>query len=101
MPAARSICLTESFGASREFRIRAVTDACRLENLCLTANTSLSGARVARAFDALVRICAKPVCIVSDRAIGTPLVRETMPRGTEFTNRAILRWADKSEALGH
>ena len=93
--------LADSFGASRKFRILAVIDDCSRENLCLIADTSISGARVARELDALVRIYGKPGCIVSDRAIGTPLVRETMARGTEFTSRAILRWADQNAIPWH
>ena len=58
----------------------AVNDDCCRENLCLVADTSISGARVARELDALVRIYGKPACIVSDN-------------GTEFTSRAILKWA--------
>ena len=85
--------LADTFGASRKFRILAVIDDCCRENLCLVADTSISGLRVARELDALVRIYGRPDGIVSDRAIGTPLVRETMARGTEFTSRAILRWA--------
>ena len=44
------------------------------------ADTSISGARLARELDALVRVYGKPACIVSDN-------------GTEFTRRAILKWA--------
>ena len=80
--------LADSFGASRKFRILAVIDDCCRENLCLTADTSISGARVARELDALVRIYGKPACIVSDN-------------GTEFTSRAILKWADKNGVLWH
>lgn len=36
--------LADSFGASRKFRILAVIDDCCRENLCLTADTSISGA---------------------------------------------------------
>ncbi len=36
----------------------------------------------------LIRIYAKPACIVSDN-------------GTEFTSRAILRWADKNGVPWH
>ena len=72
--------LADSFGASRKFRILAVNDDCCRENLCLAADTSISGERVARELDALVRIYGKPACIVSDN-------------GTEFTSRAILKWA--------
>ena len=57
----------------------AVNDDCCRENLCLVADTSISGARVARELDALVRIYGKPACIVSDN-------------GTEFTSRVILKW---------
>ena len=40
-------------------------DCCR-ENLCLMADTSISGARVARELDALVRVYGKPSCIVRE-----------------------------------
>lgn len=80
--------LSDSFGASRKFRILAVIDDCCRENLCLIADTSISGARVARELDALVRIYGKPSCIVSDN-------------GTEFTSRAILRWADQNAVPWH
>ena len=59
--------LSDTFGACRKFRILAVNDDCCRENLALIADTSISGARVARELDALVRIYGKPACIVSDR----------------------------------
>ena len=80
--------LSDSFGASRKFRVLAVIDDCCRENLCLVADTSISGARVARELDALVRLYGKPACIVSDN-------------GTEFTSRAILQWADKRSIPWH
>ena len=40
--------LSDTFDASREFRILAVNDDCCRESLCLMADTSISGARVAR-----------------------------------------------------
>ena len=55
--------LSDTFGASRRFRILAVNDDCCRENLCLVADTSISGARVARELDALVRTYGKPACI--------------------------------------
>ena len=76
------------FGASRRFRILTVIDDCCRENLCLVADTSISGARVARELDALVRLHGKPESIVS---VG----------GTEFTSRAILKWADDNDADWH
>ncbi|SHF30791.1 hypothetical protein SAMN05444339_1054 [Loktanella atrilutea] len=39
--------VADTFGASRKFRILAVIDDCCRENLCLVADTSISGARVA------------------------------------------------------
>ncbi|MBU2998916.1 IS3 family transposase [Roseovarius nubinhibens] len=80
--------LSDSFGASRKFRILAVIDDCCRENLCLMADTSISGSRVARELDALVRVYGKPGCIVSDN-------------GTEFTSRAILKWADQNDVPWH
>ena len=80
--------LSDMFGASRKFRILAVNDDCCRENLCLMADTSISGARVARELDALVRVYGKPASIVSDN-------------GTEFTSRAILRWANDNAVDWH
>jgi hypothetical protein len=68
--------------------ILAINDDCCRENLCLAADTSISGARVARELDALVRLHGKPACIVSDN-------------GTEFTSRAILQWASKNKVEWH
>ena len=80
--------LSDTFGACRKFRILAVNDDCCRENLCLIPNTSISGARVARELDALVRIYGKPACIVSDN-------------GTEFTSKAILKWANDNKVEWH
>ena len=80
--------VADTFGASRKFRILAVNDDCCRENLCLSADTSISGDRVARELDALVRIYGKPTSVVSDN-------------GTEFTSCAILRWADRNGVDWH
>ncbi|MDP7151602.1 MAG: IS3 family transposase [Paracoccaceae bacterium] len=80
--------LSDTFGASRKFRILAVNDDCCRENLCLMADTSISGARVARELDALVRIYGKPASIVSDN-------------GTELTSRAVLKWANENDVEWH
>ena len=80
--------LLDTFGAGRKFRILAVNDDCCRENLGLMADTSISGARVARELDALVRIYGKPACIVSDN-------------GTEFTSKAILKWANENGVEWH
>lgn len=80
--------LSDTFGACRRFCILAVNDDCCRENLCLVPDTSISGARVARELDTLVRIYGKPACIVSDN-------------GTEFTSKAILKWANDNKVEWH
>jgi putative transposase len=80
--------LSDTFGACRKFRILAVNDDCCRENLTLIADTSISGARVARELDALVRNSGKPACIVS-------------ADGTEFTRKAILKWANENGVEWH
>lgn len=47
-----------------------------------------SGTRVARKLDALVRVYGKPTCIVSEN-------------GTEFTSKAILKWANENGVEWH
>jgi len=59
--------VSDTFGASRKFRILAFNDDCTRENLGLVADTSIFGAKVARELTALIRIYGKPDCIVSDR----------------------------------
>lgn len=56
--------------------------------LGLIADTSISGARAALELDALARLYGKPKSIVSDN-------------GTEFTSRAILKWADHNGVASH
>ena len=80
--------LSDTFGAPRGFRILAVNDDCCRENMCLVADTSISGARVARELDAPVRIYGKPASIVSNN-------------GTEFTSRAILKSANANKVDWH
>ena len=53
-----------------------------------TGAQGISGARVARELDAHVRIYGKPSRIVSDNA-------------TEFTSRAILKWAGDNKVDWH
>ena len=67
----------------RRLRILAVVDDCTRECLALVADTSLSGARVARELDRLVARRCRPATIVSDN-------------GTELTSNAILTWADRT-----
>lgn len=80
-----SDCLT----SGRRFRILAIVDDCTRECLALVADTSLSGARVARELDAVIaRRRAKPRTCVSDN-------------GTELTSMAILKWSKVSGVDWH
>ena len=67
----------------RRFRILAIVDDCTRECLALVADTSISGRRVARELDSVVRRRGQPRTIVSDN-------------GTELTSNAILSWADST-----
>ncbi len=80
--------VADTFGASRKFRILAMDDDYCWANLCLVADTSISGTRVACELDALVRLHGEPACIVSDN-------------GTKFTSRVILQWASKNKVEWH
>ena len=80
--------LSDVFGDARRFRILAVIDDCTRECLGLIADTSLSGARVARELDAIIRLYGKPKTIVSDN-------------GSELTSRAMLDWQNQSGVKWH
>ena len=72
----------------RRFRIMTVVDDCTRECLALIADTSLSGARVARELATLFGTRGKPQTVVSDN-------------GTEFTSNAILTFADDCKIDWH
>jgi putative transposase len=72
----------------RKFRILAVIDDFTRECLTLIADTSLSGVRVTRELNNLIRHRGKPNTIVSDN-------------GTEFTSMAILKWSDEKAVEWH
>ncbi|WP_256124437.1 IS3 family transposase, partial [Endobacter medicaginis] len=80
--------LSDQLTDGRRFRIFAVVDDCTRECLALAADTSLSGLRVARELDDIVRQRGRPAAIVSDN-------------GTEFTSNAILGWADETGVGWH
>ncbi len=80
--------LSDVFEPGRRFRILAVIDDCTRESLALIADTSLSGRRVARELDSLVRLYGKPATMVSDN-------------GTELTSRAILEWQNETGVAWH
>ena len=72
----------------RRFRVLAVVDDCTRECLGLIADTSISGRRVARELDDMIRQWGRPSTIVSDN-------------GTELTSNAILSWADDTGVGWH
>ena len=81
--------VADSFTDGRRFRILAVVDDCTRECLALVADTSLSGARVARELDVVIaRRKARPKTCVSDN-------------GTELTSMAILAWSQASGVGWH
>jgi len=80
--------LSDTFTDGRRFRILAVVDDFTRECLCLVADTSLSGSRVARELDAIIATRGRPLLCVSDN-------------GTELTSMAILRWCQESGVEWH
>jgi putative transposase len=64
--------LSDTFGPARRFRILGVIDDCSRECMALIADTSLTGVRVARELDAVVRVYGKPETIVSDNGTDQP-----------------------------
>ena len=73
---------------ARRFRILAVVDDFTRECLCLEADTSLSGLRVARELDRVIARRGRPLTCVSDN-------------GTELTSMAILTWTQERRVEWH
>jgi putative transposase len=80
--------LGDALSDGRRFRILAVVDDFTRECLCLVADTSLPGLRVARELDALIAARGKPLLCVSDN-------------GTELTSTTILRWCQQTKVEWH
>jgi putative transposase len=80
--------LSDAMTDGRRFRILAVVDDFTRECLCLAADTSLSGLRVARELDAVIAQRGSPNLCVSDN-------------GTELTSMAILRWCQETSIEWH
>ena len=80
--------VSDQLASGRRFRILTVVDDGTRECLARVADTSLSGARVARELDRLVAERGRPKTIVSDN-------------GTELTSNAILSWADDRRIAWH
>jgi putative transposase len=80
--------LSDAFDDGRRFRILAIVDDFTRECLCLVADTSLPGLRVARELSAVIAARGRPLLCVSDN-------------GTELTGMAILRWCQESRVEWH
>ena len=80
--------ISDQFTDCRRFRVLTVIDDCTRECLGLIADTSLSGLRVARELHHIMAQRGSPKMIVSDN-------------GTEFTSKAILKWADEAKVEWH
>ena len=76
----------------RRFRTLTVVDNCTRECLALIADTSLSGARVARELATIIERRGKPMMIIS------MIISDN---GTAFTSHAILAFADKRKVDWH
>jgi putative transposase len=79
---------SDALADGRRFRILAVVDDFSRECLCLVADTSLSGGRVARELDAVIAARGRPLSCVSDN-------------GTELTSMAILKWSQERQVAWH
>jgi putative transposase len=80
--------VSDQLSDCRRFRILAVVDDFTRECLALVADTSLSGARVARELDLVIMTRGRPTICVSDN-------------GTELTSTAILRWSQDTQVEWH
>lgn len=80
--------VSDAFTDGRRFRVLAVVDDYSRECLALVADTSLSGLRVTRELDGLIKRRGKPTTIVSDN-------------GTELTSTAVLKWCQETGVEWH
>jgi putative transposase len=81
--------VSDTLTDGRRFRILVVVDDFTRECLCLVADTSLSGLRVARELTAVIaQRGVRPLLCVSDN-------------GTELTSNAILAWCQQSDVGWH
>jgi len=80
--------VSDAFTDGRRFRVLAVVDDYSRECLALVADTSLSGLRLTRELDAIMKQRGQPCTIVSDN-------------GTEMTSTAVLEWCQKTGVEWH
>ena len=80
--------VSDALTDGRRFRVLAIVDDYSRECLALIADTSLSGLRVVRELDAIIRWRGRPALMVSDN-------------GTELTSMAVLRWCQETGVEWH
>jgi len=80
--------VSDAFTDGRRFRVLAVVDDFSRECLALVADTSLSGLRLTRELDVIIKQRGKPRTIVSDN-------------GTEMTSTAVLKWCQDTGVEWH
>lgn len=80
--------VSDAFTDGRRFRVLAVVDDFSRECLALVADTSLSGLRMTRELDVIVKRRGKPHTVVSDN-------------GTEMTSMAVLKWCQETRVNWH
>lgn len=80
--------VSDALSDGRRFRALCIVDDHSREALAIVVDTSLSGSRVARELDELIRRRGRPELIVSDN-------------GTELTSHAILGWCQNTGVGWH
>lgn len=80
--------VSDAMTDGRRFRVLCIIDDHTRECLALVVDTSISGFRVTRELNLLLKKHGKPHSIVSDN-------------GTEFTSQAILRWCQETNIDWH
>lgn len=80
--------VSDALTDGRRFRVLAIVDDFSRECLALVADSSLSGQRLTRELDAIIKQRGKPKTIVSDN-------------GTEMTSIAVLKWCQETDIEWH
>ena len=75
--------VSDAFEDGQRFGLLCIVDGCTRAALATLVDRSLSGRRMTRALDDLIRRCGQPDMIVSDN-------------GTEMTSHAVLRWCQET-----
>ena len=77
--------VSDALSDGQRFRVLCIVDDCTREALATVVDRSMSGRRMTRELDALIRRRGQPDLIVSDN-------------GTEMTSHAVLRWCQDTGA---